>query len=187
MIYCTWNVATESKFVIDSGLKRGSADKLRPIATKKINSKTTAVCRACILGVRTRTRITDGEMGEFLLAHEDTLAWVHQQLPNARSDVQAVMVKGALWYGRDAVKGFCEKFRKYIFPSERDPVGLLYKWLERSRSQGSQIHPVVVYKKTLAALEHYIDGKEVRALYERDIDLFEWGEGYTVPPRFPDK
>ena len=187
MIYCTWNVPIESKFVIDSGLKRGSADKLRPIATNKINSKTTAVCRACILGVRTRTRITDGEIAEFLLAHEDTLSWVHHQLPTARSDVQAVVVKGALWYGREAVQGFCEKFRKYIFPSERDPVGLLYKWLERNRSQNSQVHPVIVYKKALSALEHYIDGNEIRALYERDIDLFEWGEGYTVPPRFPDK
>jgi len=187
LIYCTWNVATESKFVIDSGLKRGTADKLRPLATKKINSKTTAVCRACILGVRTRVRITDSEIAEFLMAHEDTIAWVQRQLPNARSDVQAVVVKGALWYGKEAVAGFCEKFYKSIFPTEKDPVRLLSKWLERSRSSGSQVHPVAVYKKALSALEHYINGKELRALYEREIDLFEWGEGYTVPPKFPDK
>lgn len=187
LIYCTWNVATESKFVIDSGLKRGSADKLRPIATTKINSKTTAVCRACISGVRPRARLTDGEIAEFLLAHEETLAWVHRHLAAARADVQAVVVKGALWYGRDAVLGFCDKFRNLIFPSERDPVGLLYKWLERSRSQGAQIGPVAVYKKALSALEHYINGKEIRALYEQDIDLFDWGEGYSVPPRFPEK
>jgi hypothetical protein len=187
LIYCTWNVAVESKFVIDSGLKRGTADKLRPIATTKINSKTSAVCRACVSGVRPRTRLTDGEIAEFLLVHEDTLAWVHHQLPAARADIQAVIVKGALWYGREAVQGFCEKFRNLVFPSEKDPVGLLYKWLDRSRSQGAQIGPLSVYKKALSALEHYIDGKEVRALYEREVDIFEWGEGYCVPPRFPNQ
>jgi hypothetical protein len=131
--------------------------------------------------------LTDGEIAEFLLVHEDTLAWVHHQLPAARADIQAVIVKGALWYGREAVQGFCEKFRNLVFPSERDPVGLLYKWLDRSRSQGAQIGPLSVYKKTLSALEHYIDGKEVRALYEREVDIFEWGEGYCVPPRFPNQ
>ena len=180
-LYVTWNVAVESKFVVDAGIKRSTTDKLRPIAGQKISNKTSAVIRACIAGVRPRGRFTDSEIAEFLLAHEDTLRWVARQLPMARADVQAVALKGYLWYGPSVIEPFCEKYRKLIFPTDGDPVGLLYKWLNRLKEQGKQVTPVSVYRKSLNALEHFVNHREPRALYEKDVDLFEWGSGYTVP------
>ena len=182
-IYVTWNVAVESKFVVDAGIKRSTTDKLRPIANQRISNKTSAVIRACIAGVRPRGRFTDSEIAEFLLTHEDNLRWVARQLPMARADVQAVVLKGYLWYGPAVMETFCEKYRKMIFPTDSDPVGLLYKWLNRLKEQGKQVTPVIVYRKTLNALEHFVNRREPRALYEREVDLFEWNPGYTVPSR----
>jgi hypothetical protein len=162
-------------------LKRSTSEKLKPLAEQKIGNRTTAVCRSCIAGVKPRGRYTDGEIAEFLLAHEEVLRWVGKELPNARADVQAVIVKGYLWYGPNVVEPFCTKYRKLVFPTDGDPVGLLYKWLQRLREQGAQVNPVAVYRKTLAALDHFLNGREIRALYEKDTDLFEWGPGYTVP------
>ena len=116
------------------------------------------------------------------MTHEAAIVWVTKNVAKERSDVQAVVAKAYLYYGEDAVNPFCDRLRDLQFDGKDDPACVLYRFLQRTKSQGG-VSGLAVYKKTLSAIEKAIRGTTVRALYDRETDVFEWGEGWSVPPR----
>lgn len=181
-MYITFNVPVESRFVIDSGAKRTVNEKLKLVTDVNLGNRGAALCRAMMGGVSNRIRYSESEIAEFAMKHEETLRWVTKHMPNVRADVQAVIGKAYLWYGENAIKPFCERFRTMNFCGQDDPATLLYKFLERTKSNGG-VSGVNVYKKTLAVIEHVVANRQVRALYERDQDIFEWLPGWNVPQK----
>ena len=62
-----------------------------------------------------------------------------------------------------------------------DPARALY--LALSRAKINRINTeLVAYKKTLAALDATVHSKQIQKLYERDEDIFQWQEGWELPP-----
>ena len=66
-----------------------------------------------------------------------------------------------------------------MFESETDPAKALYVWLQRARSEHNA-NPQICYRKTLAAVIAHVESRPVMKLYEREEDIFEWGEGWEV-------
>jgi hypothetical protein len=182
VIYVTWNVPVEAMFVQDSGAKRTVNEKLGLVVGANMGNKLAALCRAMMGGVRHRIKYTESEIADFAMTHEAAIVWVTKNVAKERSDVQAVVAKAYLYYGEDAVNPFCDRLRDLQFDGKDDPACVLYRFLQRTKSQGG-VSGLAVYKKTLSAIEKAIRGTTVRALYDRETDVFEWGEGWSVPPR----
>jgi hypothetical protein len=182
-MYITWNVPIESRFVQDSGAKRTVNEKLRLIIDTNLGNRGAALCRAMMSGINSRVKFSESQIAQFAIKHERAINWVTHHLPGVRADVQAVIAKAYLWHGEEAMLPFCERFHKVVFQSENDPAGLLYKWLMRVKVSGHNTSGTEVYKKTLAAVDHYISGRTVKNLYERDEDVFEWKADWEVPSK----
>lgn len=183
VLYITWNVPVEGKFVQDSGKKRTVNEKLEMVCNVKLGNRLPAVCRAMMGGLE-RPKFSESEIAEFAIAHEETLQWLERNCSNQRADVQAVIAKAMLWYGRERIEPFVHKLTKVQFEGENDPVRLLYLWIVKSKG-GRSITGISVYKKTLAAVEHFIAGRKIRSLYDRQNDLFSWDDEWQVPDDAP--
>jgi len=181
-MYVTWNVPVEAQYVQDSGHKRTVQQKLKLIIGARARHKMPALCRAMMGGVQ-RMRYTESEIAEFALQFEDLIAWVNKQLPSFRADVMAVVAKASLIYGRETLEPFCEQLRTVVFKSQDDPANTLYRWLQKIKASSGYIEGVGVYKKTIAAIDAFLENRTLRALYERDTDVFEWESGWTVPKK----
>ena len=180
-LYFTFQVPTAARYVEDSGRKRGAKQKLEYLGAGKLTCQTTAVLRALMEGsVRSGRRVTESELGSFLVKHKETLDWVATAMPKTRSDVQAAIAKAALWYGKDKIEPFCKRFRDMVFTENNDPACTLYKYLVQIKGKGG-VYGVTVYRKTIFAIEAFLGGRHVSKLYEREKDYFDWLPGWEVP------
>lgn len=179
-LYVTFNVACAARFVVDSGRKRNIKDKLALVLDGPITTKTTAVCRSMMRGVNSDRHFSEIEIAEFAMKYEDVISWTHHQLQGVRADIQAAIAKAALWYGKDAISPFCERFKSMAFQGSDDPACLLYKFIDRLNRK---ISGPVIYKKTINALELFLSNRKVKMLYEKEVDIFEWEPNWTVPKK----
>lgn len=190
-IYVTWNVPCEARFVVDSGRKRNINQKTAFVIgdTAGMGNKLAAVCKAMMMGCSYRGyRFSESEIAGFAMKHEKTLQWLAKHIPGYRADVQAVLGKALLWYGEALTEEFAEKLVKCVFPTAGDPAGSLYRFLQKTRNQRGQCVPgITIYKKTLAAFDHFLNGRQIERLFDKDEDIFEWETGWVVPAKPPAK
>jgi hypothetical protein len=184
-VYVTFNVPPEARLVVDSGRKRPAKQKLEFIfGSHKLGNKLVAICRAMMEGTsRNINKYSESEVTEFMLKHENALKWLADSLPgNTRSDVQAVICKAGMYYGFDKMSPFCKQIMDTSF-SKGDPARALYKYLQNLKTKGrTGTTPVIVYKKTLYAVDAFIKGKKnCNKLMEKQSDIFEWEEGWELP------
>ena len=186
-LYVTWNVPVTARLVVDSGKKRTVNEKLSMVCNAKLGNRKAAICRAMMSGVASRIKYSESEIAEFAIKHEEILQWIAANLRNARADLQAAIGKSVLWYGSETMTPFCTRFTELMFESTSDPVALLCKWLINCQRQGIRLSGDQVYRKTVSAIEHYINHRSIERLYERDVDIFEWNPGWEVPDDAPAK
>lgn len=179
--YVTFNCLEEAKFTVDSGAKRNSAEKLRLVIDTKLGNKTTGFCKALMKGLQNKVRYTETEIAEFAYKWQDVINWISNNLPGYRVEVQAALAKAYLWYGPDKIQPFSERLREVKFTQDGDPAKLLYLALTKAKINRNYI-ALVAYKKTLASVEATMLDKSLSRLYERDEDIFQWKEGWELPP-----
>jgi hypothetical protein len=183
-----WNLPPEGRFVVDSGRKRNVNEKINMIVGDScgLGNKISSVCKSMMMGVAYRgSRYTESEVAAFIEIHKDTLCWLAKSIPGLRSDAYAVVGKALLWYGEKKITPFCEKYRKMVFPISGDPVCALYRFLHKKGQSNHVIPGFTVYKKALAAIEHFLNGKLIDRLHDRTEDIFEWESGWRVPSNAP--
>lgn len=181
-LYYTFQVPPSARYVEDSGRKRSAKQKLEYLGMKLTN-QTTAVLRAMMEGaIRKGRRVTDSELGSFLMIHKEAVDWATKAMPATRSDVQAAFAKAALWYGTEKLEAFCDRFRKVTFTKESDPANALYRYLNKIKHKPG-IEGVVVYCKTVAAIDAFIHERPMSKIYEKGKDFFDWMPGWEVPAK----
>ena len=146
----------------------------------KLGNRTTGFCKAIMKGLTSKVRHTETEIAEFAHKWQDLIAWISQNLPGARAEVQAAIGKAWLWYGPEKNGPFCERLREVKFTEDGDPARALFFALQRSKINRINV-ALVAYKKTLASIEASVNDKTLSRLYERDEDIFQWQEGWELP------
>lgn len=183
LFYWSWNVSEEANFAYDGNMPRSHADKLGIVMENTISTKLPAICRAMMRGPQhTGMSYSTPELAEFAQKHGAIIEWAAKSIPT-RCDIQAVVAKVALYHGIDTISPFCERFRNKLPKSVNDPAKRLWEWIGRKASQGGSTNGPVTYRKTLGAINSELQGKELRALYERDADVFVWEDNWTVPTK----
>ena len=189
ILYITWNVPCAARMVVDSGKKRNVNAKIKFILgdTAGLGNRMSAVCRSMMMGANYRSiHFSEMEIFEFdRLYHDTLLRWLAKHVPGARSDVQAAVGKAYLWHGEEKMLAFTERLHKTVFPNEGDPIGALYRFLQRGKSLRQSPSPEVVYKKTVAAINHHLAGRTIDNLFADKNDIFEWDAGWKVPANAP--
>jgi hypothetical protein len=176
-LYITWNVPQAARFVVDSGKKRTTNEKLGLVLNSRMKRAASTV-RSMMRGIhQTKMVYSDAEVATFAMKYEEVLEWVHEQLPGVRADVQAVVAKAYLRFGPQSIVKWCDRFRSIVWPSETDPARALHVFL--SKHKGSKA--LVCYKKALSSIMAEIEHRPVEKLSQRRKDIFEWDEGWEVP------
>jgi hypothetical protein len=182
IMWITWNVLNEAKFVTDSGAKRSVNEKLAMVVDSRLGNKTAALCKAMMRGTAIRIRFSESEVAEFAAKYESVIVWLSRNLPNYRSEVQAVIGKAYLWYGEDMILPFCQRLSKIEFKGDGDPAKALFVFLNRLKV--SRVNSITLaYKKTLAAIEAIVEGRQLSKIHEKEEDIFEWGPNWDMPSR----
>lgn len=183
VFYITWNSLIEARFGVDQGVVRSATEKLDLVLENNIGTKLAAICRSMMRGISgAGTKWTDAEICQFASKHGPVIEWVAKACPGIRADVQAVIAKAALWYGVDRIEPFAKRLADVMFTCKDDPARRLYEFVLQGK-RGVPTSGLVVYRKALSAVYQEVRGRTIRALYERDKDIFEWAPGWTVPPR----
>lgn len=195
-LFCVWNVNPAARFVVDSGANRPEGTKVELIFGDELNipknSRTRqffAICRAMMNGVKDRANLvlSHAELAYFGEKYASVVGQVMQDLQGAgsqhgikRADLIAAIAKAYLWYGRETIHPFCSRLGTVLFDGKNDPAYLLYNLVIRG---GVALKGVVLYKKTLAAIEHNLARNKVNRLLESDRDFFDWQPNWEVPKR----
>lgn len=186
VFYMTFNCQVEARYPVDSGVKRSTTEKISLVLDNPIGTKLTAICRAMMRGTKAQmTKFSDSEITDFALKYKGVIEWVTKTCPGHRADVQAAFAKAILWYGSEKMQPFIKRFADVMFTSKDDPARRLYEFTLSSKHGG--VTAWTTYCKTLAAIHHYVNNKEIRALYEREKDIFEWGPNWSMPPKSDDE
>lgn len=190
--YCTWNVPPEAIYATDSGDKRPINEKLGFLFPDlKMTHKTAALCRSMMWGLSNRgVRYTESEIAAFMFKHQKVVNWTMHSVRAYRSDLQAVIGKGMLWWGEEVVGPFVERLRTVQFCGDGDPAKALYLWLQNAKQQGrrtSYVSPVIYYKKALAALHAHAAKRDAKRIISKEQDIFEWLPGWNAPEDAPCK
>lgn len=185
-IYVTWNVPVEGVYATDSGDKRPINEKLAFLFPDlKMTHKTAALCRSMMWGLSSRgIRYTESEIAAFMVKQRRVVDWTIQNMKVYRSDLQAVIGKGLLWWGEEIVGPFVERMRTVQFCGDGDPAKALYLWLQSAKQQGRRtayVSPILYYKKALAALHAHAANKDTKRINAKEQDIFEWLPGWNVP------
>ncbi len=183
-MYITWNVLDEAKFFVESGAKRTLAERLKMVVDPPLGNRTSGFCKAIMRGLGTRLKYTDSDIAEFACKWDDLLNWVHTHLPVARAEVQAVVAKAYLWYGPEKIEPFCYRLRELKFPDDGDPAKALFRSLDAAKKNRSNV-TLVAYRKTLQAIDALVTGRPISKLHESSDDIFEWQDGWELPPNAP--
>jgi hypothetical protein len=189
-IYVTWNVPPSGIYATDSGNKRPVNEKLQFLFPElKVTSKTAAICRSMMAGLDNRgVNYTESELATFMFTHSRVVNWISVNLPSYRADLLAVMAKALLWWGEAKISPFVERLRTIQFTGDGDPAKALYIWLQNAKQQGKRtayVSPILFYKKTLAAINAHIIGKDSYRLNAKENDVFEWLLEWKVPADAP--
>ncbi len=191
-IYITWNVPPEAIYITDSGDKRKINEKLALLFPEsKIGLKQAALCRSMMWGLTNRgIRYSESEIAEFAVKHHDVLMWVSKNMNGYRSDLQAVIGKGLLWWGEELLTPFVKRLKSVQFQGEGDPAKALYLWIQKSKQEGKRAaytNPLMYYRKCLAAVYAHAGSKEASRLSQNQSDVFDWLPGWEVPVERPCK
>lgn len=179
-LYFTFNTLARARLAEDSGIGRSATEILDLEITNNLGTKLAAVCRSCMRGVSgINENFTHSEISTFAKKYGQTIEWIVRICPSHRSDILAVFVKAALWHGPDRIEPFVKRFADVMFISTNDPARRLHDLAKLSKG----CTRVSLYKKTLAAVHHYLQGNEIAKLIERDKDIFEWDANWTVPSK----
>lgn len=181
VVYVTFQVPPEARFVVDGGKKRPTSQKLKFI-DPSLNTKVPSVAISMMRGTASSApRYTDSEKAEFVHLHGEVILKVQRSLPpSPRADVVAAICKAVIWHSEELIMPFAAQIKKLKF-DDGDPAKALFLYLTKAKTSGKKIKPAEVYKKTLAALQAYIEGRNLTRLYDRDEDFFEWEPGWQVP------
>lgn len=183
IFYVSWNNLIEARFGQDQGVVRSASEKMSMVLANNVGTKLPAVARAMMRGLNNSgVKFSHAEVTQFAVLHGPIIEWVCKRCPGLRADVQAVFAKAALWYGIDRIEPFVKRVADVMFKSVNDPARRLYEFLHQGRKTGAG-SGVLTYKKSLSAVKHFILNREIRALYESDRDIFEWGPNWSVPPK----
>lgn len=173
LFYVTFNVPNEAKLVMDSGRKRSTADKLRFATDNKAETKLAAIARSMMRGSsNVKIKFTDSEIAEFAIKYQDIISWAIKFLPKKRADLQACAAKYALYYGKEKVEPFCNRYTNMLFNGPTDPAKALFVWLENQK----KAEQLTVYRKSNSALDHDIHNRQIKNLYEKEQDLFKFDD-----------
>ena len=181
-LYFTFNTLVNARLDEDTGASRSVTVQIEQQLHNNIGCKLPAVCRAAMRGAsetRMSARFSQSDYLEFAKQHGPTIEWIVKICPGHRSDVIAAFLKATLWYGPDQMEGFIRRFADVLFTSKDDPAKLLHQQAKFSKGTTR----LSLYRKTLSAVHHYIHGKTVSKLLERDKDLFDWEPGWIVPQK----
>ena len=129
-------------------------------------------------------RYTESEIASFMFKHKRVINWTMGKMRAYRSDLQAVIAKGMLWWGEAVVGPFVERMRTVQFVGDGDPAKALYLWLQNAKQQGrrtSYVSPVIYYKKALAAIHAHAQKRDAKRITSKEQDIFEWLPGWNVP------
>jgi hypothetical protein len=148
---------------------------------EKIANQMMKGCNAQLLN---RSKIApDDVMEAFRERYKDVIAWVDEQMPpRINGGVMGVVGKAALWYGRDKVRGFCERLKRLEFTGPLDPCHCLWAWLLSAPGKDT----TAAYRRAVSAMRAYIDGRDVNSrgsLTPCRDDIFEWDQTYTIMRR----
>lgn len=178
-LYFTFNTLVSAREDEDVGAPRKPAVQIELRLHNRIGNKLPAVCRAAMRGVGNPcARISQAQLAEFAEMYGPQIEWLERICPTYRSDVLAAFLKAILWYGVDRMEPFLKRFGEVLFESTDDPARLLHAAVKLQRGTRTKLS---LYKKTLAAVHHHIQGRRVSKLLERDTDIFEWEAGWKVP------
>jgi len=187
VFYVTWNVPPESIFVTDSGKRRSTNQQVQLVFDSKLTSKHTAVCRAMMNGLNKGKVWSDSEIADFAVQYAEVLEWVTDKLTsrkperNYRADVQAVIAKVYLYWGKDTIEPFADRMATLNWTGDGDPVKSLWEWIQRAKKEHEP--PVMYYKKTLGAIQAHLEGREYFNVHAKDEDVFQWkAPEWEVPP-----
>lgn len=182
LLYVTFNTTVEARFGVDQGVTRSATEKLDLVIENNIGTKLAAVCRSMMRGTnQSGTKYSHAEIVQFAMKYGAVIEWIAKTCPGVRADVQAAFAKAALWFGVDRIEPFVRRFADVMFESPHDPARRLHDFVISSRGNGASKGSLTTYKRTVAAVTAYIEGKELRALNERSKDFFEWGPDWVVP------
>jgi hypothetical protein len=178
-LYFTFNTLVDARLDEDTGASRSATEQIELELHNNLGNKLPAICRSAMRGAsdsRKSDRFSASDFSEFARNHGATIEWISRICPTHRSDVIAAFLKSVLWYGPDKMEPFMRRFNDMLFTSTSDPAKLLHQ-----QAKGRGISRLCLYRKTLAAIHHYVSGKTVTKLLERDRDIFEWDPGWKVP------
>jgi hypothetical protein len=180
-LYFTFNTLVSAREDEDVGSPRKPAVQIELRLHNRIGNKLPAVCRAAMRGVGNPcARISQAQLADFAEMYGPQVEWLERMCPTYRSDVLAAFLKAILWYGVDKMEPFLKRFGEVLFESTDDPARLLHAAVKLHRGTRTKLS---LYKKTLSAIHHHINGRKVTKLLERDVDIFEWDPGWKVPVR----
>jgi len=120
------------------------------------------------------------EIELFCLRYQNTIKYVDSVLPKSVGvGVGGAMGKAILWYGKEEMQSFCERFSKRLYSGVTDPVHVLWQWLIMNSGRNTK----EVYCRTVTAIRAYVRKSEkfaTKGFRQAMADLFEWEENYTV-------
>jgi hypothetical protein len=64
-----------------------------------------------------------------------------------------------------------------MFTSRNDPARRLYERVMRNKCK----HGLTEHRVSLSAITHFVNGREIASLREKETDFFEWGDHWSVP------
>jgi hypothetical protein len=181
VFYFTFNCCCEARYAVDQGGKRDVTDKINQVLENSGGNRTGAIARGMMRGIdNTKETFTHMEIIEFTTRYGNIIEWAAKSLRGiGRRDIQAAVAKAALWYGIDAMQPFADRLNSIVFPSANDPCKRLYERVYIKKCKDG----LKVYKLTLAAIEHFMNGKEIANLREREVDIFTWEPGWKMPKK----
>lgn len=185
-MWVIWNVLNEAKLVVDSGAKRNVSEKLNLIIDARLGNRTAGLCKAMMRGLGTRQRFTESEIAQFAKKWQHVINWIAENLPAARSEVQAAIAKAYIKYGDEIMGPFCTRLRTITFSDDGDPARSLFRALQTAKTARSN-QVLVAYKKTLSTIDYAIAKKPLLKVFESEVDLFAWDEGWEYPGVSPVK
>lgn len=177
VFYFTFNVPVEAKFVVDSGVKRSTNEKLSYLIDHNMSTRLAAVARSMLRGTAvSRFKFSDSEIGAFAMKYKDDIEWITKEMPKVRSDAQAAILKYALHLGRDKILPFCQRYQALDFQNPNSPVAALYKFLAKTKGDTG----TTIYRKTLTAVDGFLNNKNIQKLHGTEQDIFDFNEKMEI-------
>ncbi len=156
------------------------------MSQKQRLSKADIIATQMIKGLG-KQKPTQDQLRKFREKYQGAIDWIETNVPMYISvGVIGAIAKGFLWFGKNKISPFSDALKKGSFNGHGDPAHILYLWL-RGRSKHTARD---AYKKTVAALRAYCDGRQLTrmrdgeqrlpSIHSAETDLFDWDDNYTI-------